>query len=141
MKNLVILFLILFCSTSIYCQSNLFSEDKVDDMTGKTVRRTEWLTLKTEMSKTYYARFCQVDSFLYLDLKVITGFVTSIPKDADLIIKFSDESTITLKNLEYLISGVGDGATGFIGSKAIGVNPKYKLFKKQIETFDSKTDY
>lgn len=119
-------------------QSSIFSEEKVDDMTGQIVRNTNWISLKKEMVKMYYSRLCQIDSIVFFDLKVSTGNVVSIDKDAKFILKFSDNSTMILYNYQYLISSAGQGAIGLLGAQAQGINPKFVLTKKQLETLAQK---
>lgn len=134
MKKLSLLVILLVSFSVIgYSQNSIFSENKIDDMTGKNIRRTNWLTLRMEANRTYYTRFCQVDSAIFFDLKVLIGSYVSVDENAEFIIKFSDNSTMILNNYKYIVAGLGQGAIRLTGSKALGINPKFFLTKDQLE--------
>jgi len=137
MKRTLIISLLLL-SLSSFSQNSIFSEDKIDDMTGKKIRRTSWLVLRMEANRAYYTRLCQIDSTFFLDLKILVGSYVSVEEDADFIIKFSDNSTLILKNHKYISAGLGDGAIGMLGSEAPGINPRFILTKEQLETLAKK---
>ncbi|GAG80714.1 unnamed protein product [marine sediment metagenome] len=138
MKRIIIV--VLLSSFTIYCFSqrggDIFAEDKIDDMTGNEIIKTYWLQLKMGMTISYYAQLCIHEDFLYLNIKVGTGFVTSVPEDAKLIFKFKDNTTITLQNHKYILSGKGEGAIGLIGASQIGINPIYSITLSDLETFE-----
>lgn len=137
MKKYFLLLVIFFASIHIsHSQEKIFSENRIDDMTGKQVRRTVWATLKVEMYYVYYARLCQIDDYIYMDVKIMTGGShTTMDSNANFIIKFENDSIIYLKNNNYVSSGKGDGAISYFGSKAEGINPTFAMTKDILKYF------
>lgn len=141
MKKILLIITIL-CSLQGMTQTLV--ENKTDDFTKATVKRTSWEKLVYQLSKfTCFIRFSKIDTLYYLDVKIMeAGNVFSIDKDSKIMLKLSNDTIYTLNNLAYVISSIGDGAIGFVGSQAMGIETSYISFSdrtfKQLETFPIK---
>lgn len=126
-----LIFLLLF--TNLRGQNRIFSEDRIDEYTGKAILRTEWTILKIGAVHMYSARVNQEDSLLSLEIKILMNRFVFVEKNADLIIKFSDNTILNLKNKYHINASIGQGAIEIAGSKVLGINPKFNITKEQLK--------
>jgi len=122
------------------CVSFIFSAEfitnEVDEFTGDTIKQTEYNMIVSSFSETFYMSFKKVNQNYALHLKMMIG-ILSISEGARLILKLSDNSTITLDALSSEVSCKGCGAPGFVGSGAYGIHQRYRINKEQIKILSS----
>lgn len=135
MKYIIILILLLALSPQT-ARAQKIEINKVDDFTGSVIIRTSWEKLAQSMSGTMHLRVSKIDSYYSVDVKLMlgAGSIFSISEDSDLMFKLQDGQVITVKALEYAITGRGEGAVGFIGSQAMGIRATYNIRLKDIQT-------
>ena len=109
------------------------AENKVDDFTGNSIKRTSWETLNMTMTFTAYFRISRINDNFFFDLKMITGSVFSIGKGQKLMFKLSDGEIIELQNFKYAISCIGCGAKGISGSGVQGIRVLYPISSENIK--------
>lgn len=121
--------LILFIAISFSVVYNSYSqelvENKIDDFTNKTVKKTSWERLFLSKKGNVYFRISNIDNSYYFDFKYMDGSVFSVEKGAKLMFKLENDSIYSLENLEYGITGYGDGAIGLVGSQGMGIKLSY----------------
>ena len=122
------LFLIVFFSPT-FCFAQKLKENKIDEFTNASVKRTSWETITYSGRFVAYARISKIDDTYYLNLRVMlpSSEVFSIDKGDELMIKTVTDSIVTLYNLEYGISCTGCGAKGLLGSGVQGMEVSYKI--------------
>ena len=137
-----ILIAILLGTTSLTYGQTL-EENKVDEFTDNTVKRTSWETLNMTMSFTSYFRISHINDNYYFDLKMMIGGtggkVFSIAKDQEIMFKLDNGEIVKLPNLEYTITCTGCGAKGLSGSNAQGIKVSYSINKEQFEQLKNNT--
>ena len=113
----------------------VLEENKVDEFTKHSVKRTSWETLNSSMKFNAYFRISKIDDLIYFDLKMSIGVgeVFSIKKDQELMFKLANDSIVSLPNLEYALTCKGCGAKGYMGSAAHGIQVSYPINIKQID--------
>jgi hypothetical protein len=115
-------------------------EDKVDEFTNNSIKRTSWETLNMSMDFTAYYRISSINNQKYFDLKLMIGAkVFSINKDQELMFKLENGEFVKLPNLEYSITCTGCGAIGFSGSQAQGAKIMYPIDDAQFEMLKNNT--
>jgi len=124
MKNVILLIATLF-SVVYYSYSQELVENKIDDFTNKAIKRTSWERLFYTNKGNVYFRISNIDNSYYFDFKYMDGSVFSVEKGAKLMFKLENDSIYTLENLEYGITGYGEGAIGFSGSLGMGIKLTY----------------
>ncbi len=112
--------------------------DKVDDMTGNTVKRTYWDKLVMAIDYTYYFQLSRINENYYLGLKVLLGSVSSVDKGDKLILKLENGELVNLYCMEYSISCRGCGAIGISGSEMQGIEVDFILTEEVINKLGSK---
>lgn len=114
-------------------------ENKVDEFTNNTVKRTSWEMFNSDFKFTAYFRVSQINDNQYFDLKLMlaSGSVFSIGKDQEIMFKLSNDTIIKLPNLEYSVSCRGCGAKGLMGSEAQGIQVSYPISKTQSDLLKS----
>ncbi len=129
--------LLLFITTTIYCQEIVKNE--TDDFTGKSIKETSWISL--QRSNDYsYTRFRKIDNTYTFDYKLMyNGQVFSVDKGDKLMFKFLNNEIMELENNEYAITGIGNGATGLIGSSAMGIYLHFMVDESQIKKIADNT--
>jgi len=130
MKKIAIL-LVLF---SIQSFSQKLIQNEVDEFTGKKLKRTDWLTLDVgfmEMEVRY--SLVKVDSTYAINIKIIEPHkYHSIDKDDELMFKLESGEIIQMHSDSSVRSCIGCGATGFIGSKALGLTAYFPFTDEQL---------
>lgn len=130
-----ILCLILLLSPSIaFCQK--IQENRVDDFTGNSVKRTTWEKIEQSMANgTFFIQASKLNSYYYIGLKVMLNDQRhfAISEGSKLMFKLVDGQILTVNASEYAITGRGDGARGYIGSAAIGIKVDYQMPKQIVD--------
>lgn len=125
---------IIFICLSFQILGQELVENKIDDFTNNTVKRTSWETINMTMKFTAYFRISKINDNFYFDLKMMIGTgVFSIGEGQEIMFKLSDGEIIKLPNLEYAITCTGCGAKGFSGSQAQGIKVSYGITPEQIK--------
>ena len=133
MKKTTLIILILLAGVISKSFGQKIEENKTDDFTGKTVKRTSWESLFSSSDGIAHFRISEVGSDEIIDLKLMLGGkVFSIEKDGEMMLKLDDGEVITLANYQSAISSKGAGATGMNGSGAEGVQVTYPMTKDQV---------
>jgi hypothetical protein len=136
-------FIIISMLLSLQGYSQTLQENKTDDNTKATVKRTSWEKMVYQLSSvrfTCYFRFSKIDSSYYMDIKLMNGGNEfSIEKGSKLMLRLSNDSLYTLVNLTRVTSSTGAGAVGSAGSQGMGIQTSYislsdKTFK-MLEKF------
>lgn len=132
MKKLFMLTVLIFFGIVIQANGQKLAENKVDDFTNNSVKRTSWETINMDMKFTAYFRLSKINDAMYFDLKMmIGGGVFAIGEDQELMFKLKDGQIVKLKNLEHTITCRGCGANGLSGSNAHGLKVSYLITAEQ----------
>lgn len=130
-------FRIIIISAFILFTNDLISqeivEDKIDEFTNNSVKRTSWEKLVWEMDLTVYYRISKINEIVLIELKASNRSVFSIAKDQELMLKLVNGEIIKLLNVEYVLTCTGCGAIGLNGSGAEGIHATYMLDKETID--------
>ena len=119
----------MFCSLQSFSQT--LKENKIDEFTKDTIKRTSWKSLRENMFETYYFRISKINNSYYFGLKImLNNTVFSIDKENELAFKLENDSIITLNNLQYKITSYGDGAISPAGSASLGIHVEYAGLNK-----------
>jgi predicted nucleotidyltransferase len=129
MKNTLLALTFIF--TSMYAGAQL-AENKVDEFTKKSVKRTTWEKFIYSMKGTAFTRVSRIDSTILLNFKFSNTDVISIREGAKFMLKTSTDSIVTLNALDYTISCKGCGAINYVGSAAEGVEVTYPISIEQV---------
>ncbi len=125
-KIFLLLFILLpgICNAQEYL-SNKLAENRIDEATNDTIKRTYWQVLErggiSRKLNTFY-RISNINNHLFIDLKIIEGgsaFV--VARNAELRIVLENSKILILYNTVYQVSCPGCGARGYGGSGAQGV--------------------
>lgn len=128
----ITLLLVLMVSSATYSQT--LEENKVDEFTGNSVKRTSWEILNQTMKFNAFSRISRINENTYLDLKImIGGKVFAIAEGDELMLKLSNDEIIKLQSIKYEITCTGCGARGYSGSQAQGLSVIYSIANDQIE--------
>jgi hypothetical protein len=131
MKKTALIVMILLAGVISKSFGQKLEENKTDDFTGKSVKRSSWETLFTTMTANAYFRISLVADDKTFDLKYQDGSIFSIREDQELMLKLDDGNIITLKNSQTEITCKGCGAKGLNGSGAQGIQVLYPMTKDQ----------
>lgn len=115
-------------------------ENQVDEFTNQSIIRSSWEPLSKTMNGSIHFRISKINSFYFLELKMILGqggSVFAIDEDNQLMFKLSSGDIVTLHNKTYTITCEGCGAVGFVGSTAQGIQVTYPLNDDQVKTLKS----
>ena len=128
----------LFIISTILLSTHLFSqtiiENKVDEFTKDTIKRSSWEKwIYSFTNGTGYYSILEQNGIKYLNLKYGNDSVFSINKDDKLMFQLENGEIITLYNQEFTITCTGCGAYNFLGSKAEGINVYYKLSDENLK--------
>ncbi len=117
------------------------SESKVDDFTGRSVKRTSWDKINNP-GHVIYTRVSKIDSSYILGLKITRsvphGQVFAMAKDASVMFKVEDGSIVDLKNSQHTVTGLGHGSVGLVGSSCYGIDIQCFIDESDLITFKSK---
>jgi len=108
----------------IFAMSQKLAEDKVDEFTKLSVKRTSWEPFSRANGFWCYVRTGKIEGNYLLYLRFLTGSILSVQKDAAIMLKAGKDSIISLSNLDYSVSCTGCGAIGLNGSGAPGIELK-----------------
>jgi len=133
MKKYVLTLCILLTVASLRSFAQKLEEDKKDDFSNKSVKRTSWETLYKTLSTESHFSFSKVDSSAFINVKLMIGKVFSIEKNQELMFKLDNGDIVKLACLEYQVTCNGCGAVGLIGRQAEGLNAAYWLSKDQLD--------
>jgi len=128
-----IIICILFCVTSLQVFAQKLEENKKDDFSNKSIKRTSWETLYKTLSTESHFSFSKVDSSAFINVKMMIGKVFSIDKGDELMLKLDNGDIVKLTCIAYEVTCNGCGAVGLIGSQAEGLNVAYWLSKDQLD--------
>lgn len=127
MKCFCLLIISALCSTQTLFAQKL-KENKVDEFTKNSVKRTSWETLTTNMQFTAQYRLSQINKDKLFDFKIIQGGkVLGMKKGEEMMLKLENGEIVTLTSLESATSCVGCGSTNIVGSAAQGISVTYSL--------------
>jgi hypothetical protein len=130
-KNFYLFFLILITISSF---GQKIEENKIDEFTKTSIKRTSWETLNMTMSYTAYFRISLIENIEYFDLKLMIPYKSvSISEGQNIMFMLENNEILTLKNLKTAYSCTGCGARGFSGSAAPGVSISYLINTDQIK--------
>lgn len=130
-KILCVVFVSLF---SLCVFSQKLEENKVDEFTKKSIKRTSWEKLMYSTT-TLHARISKVDSLVFFEFKFMDPWkkIFSVKEGSELMFKLDNDEILTLKTIGDTYSSVGAGAIGLNGSGTYGVNLICDLNPKNIE--------
>lgn len=130
----------IFCLILLIGVNNLsaqtLKENKVDEFTKNTVKRTSWEPI-SKMGKIYaHARASKINDNIYLDIRSLFPAVDvfAVKEGEAVMIKLKTDSIITLTNPKAQVSCKGCGSVNIIGSDGYGVELNLLLNKEQIES-------
>jgi hypothetical protein len=151
-----VLFLLLFSiPMSSICFGQKLKENKVDEFTGRVIKRTslEYIVNEQPIFGNPFILGVQVeriDDLVVLKVELQLSSVFSIRKDQNLMLKLEEDKMVTLKNNEYVISDrYGDRqiahinyVIGYINedSETLNLIKNYKAAKLRIYTSDGYID-
>ncbi len=129
---LIFLFILpVICRAQDDLKSDYLQEDRIDNTTHDTIKRTFWMVLEhgnlARHLNTFY-RFSCINSEYYLDLKIMEGgdsFV--VAPNAEFKMRLERNIVVTLYNEHYTKSSKGGGARGNWGNGAQGVTLSFKI--------------
>jgi hypothetical protein len=136
MKKQIIAFLIFGISISGFSQK--ISEDFTDEFTKKKIIRTDWNKISSSKDLYLKVRISKVNEISFLELKFFVQRIASIDITDEISFMFEDGEVVNLKSTEYKLSNYGDGATGLLGSEALGFHIQCLLSEIEITKFKTK---
>lgn len=140
----IVLILLLLSSFPLFSQK--IEKDIIDEFTKQRTTYTSWV----KVDKGYMSiRFIAVDDTKCLEYRYQSNRNIEIDKGAELLFIDSNSNVHKLINGDYAIATIGGGATGFAGSKGLGIRANYfgdisffakNLKKMRIYTTDGYMD-
>lgn len=133
---------LLFLLVPVSTFAQTLVKNEVDEFTSLRIMETSWEFLLPPMSQNVHFRTKKIENNYYFDLKWMdrTGTaVYSIDKADELMFKLENGTIVKLPCIEYVISCIGCGATGFAGSEGMGINPMYHIDNKSYELLKGNT--
>ena len=138
MKKIVLgILMVVFVSNSY---SQKLVENKIDEFTKESIKRTNWDIMYTDMGGFVLRyRLSKINNYYFVELKIFaSGDFIIIPKDSDFMLKKSNDDIVTLKSINNESSCIGCGAIGLVASEAYGIWSKYSINLDEINKL--KTD-
>lgn len=132
MKTIAILLLML----PMCCFSQKIVKNEVDEFTKKNIKETSWEIVSRNMEVYVFMNVKKIDNEHFLGLKFMLSNrfkVLSIAQNFELMLMMENDSIITVKCIESVVSCKGCGAKGFSGSMAWGINPTYYIEADYID--------
>lgn len=130
MKRLLLLLLLAipFTINEVTAQKVKLRIDKVDKFENRHLFATDWIKVygAMKMPSSIYFSIEHLHDVTYLSVKIITGCVDLVPKDAEAKFIMADGTQHTLQCVSDAWASHGDGAIGLAGSNALGLNILYK---------------
>ena len=133
MKKTTLIIIVILAGMTLQSFGQKLEENKTDEFTKNSVKRTSWETLCSSSVANAHFRVSLINEYKTFDLKLMINKVFSIDKDQELMLKLANGDVVKLQNLKYTITCNGCGATGFVGSEAEGIQVDYPLDKDQVE--------
>jgi hypothetical protein len=133
MKKTILISLVTLAGMTLQSFGQKLDENKTDEFTKNSVKRTSWETLSSSSVANAHFRISLINEYETFDVKLMINKVFSIDKDQELMFKLANGDVVKLQNLKYTITCNGCGATGLAGSEAEGIQVVYPLAKEQIE--------
>lgn len=134
-KMLTCIIALLFAAT--IADAQVLAEDKKDEFTGSTVKRTTYERLTPVMFNEFHAyfRLSKVDSLYTFDLKLFFGDRSyfTIRQGDKLMFKLNDGAVWQIESLETKISRTGQGSIDIIGSALPGVAISYGMNSDMLD--------
>lgn len=129
--------LLLFIVVNLVTKSSnaqTIEENKIDEFTKKSTKRTSWDPLSRSNDIWLYSQISKVDTSFYVSLRIIIkGKPFSIKKDDQMLLKLENDSIITLHNPKDEEACRGCGSQNFWTSASKGVEIEYLLSKSAVE--------
>lgn len=109
-------------------------ENKIDEFTKHRVIRTSWEELAYKFNGSMYAhtRLSHIDSIYFLELKYVGNSTNGMMEDAEFMLKLSNDSIVTLRNLKYKLQCTGCGAIGINSAGRLGLDVDFKITPEQL---------
>lgn len=133
MKKLLFISLML---VSVTCQAQKLKRDEVDDFTGAQIKETKWLLLLPYTTQNVHFKLRKVDDNVLFDLRWI-GAEDIIEKGSELMFKLDDGSIVTFKAHKTYVPCIGCGASGIVGSRAMGILAVYDCPDAEINKLNN----
>lgn len=133
MKKYVLTLCILLTVASLRSFAQKLEENKKDEFSNKSIKRTSWETLYKTLTTESHFSFSKVDTSAFIHVKLMIGNVFSIDKDQELMLKLDNGDIVKLLNTKFEVTCEGCGAVGFIGSGAQGLDVAYWIAKDQLD--------
>ncbi|MDR3695076.1 hypothetical protein [Mucilaginibacter sp.] len=133
MKKAFLIALIILTGVATKSIAQKLQENKTDDFTKKSVKRTSWEAFTSTGGPNAHFRISLVGDDETFDFKLMMDKVFSIDQGRTIILKLDNGDLITIENSAYAITCNGCGAVGLKGSEAEGIETSYALNKEQIE--------
>jgi hypothetical protein len=110
-------------------------ENKKDDFTNVTIKRTSWENLNSGLISLFTGYFSieQFNDTEFFEFKLMLDKVFSIDEGALISFKLDNGEIVSLPCTKYQITCKGCGATGLKGSEAQGIDVTYELSKENAE--------
>lgn len=124
MKYLILLVILLPANLT----AQKLVENKIDDFTKKSIKRTSWETVCKKGSFWTYARCSKIDSSRYMTFRIMSDKkIYVVDEGNELLLKMANDSIISLKSIKRAISCRGCGSIGLIGSAAEGIEVEFYI--------------
>ena len=136
MKRLVLLLLLIPAAS----HAQKIAEDKIDEFTHAHVKRTtwNWMDYRFGSDKMVHSRFSEIDGQLFLDVRYTTRKPCAMPEGSQFMLKFDDDSIITLVIPKTILACIGCGATGLNASGVYGLDLSFPIPADYVKIFASK---
>ena len=121
--------------TVSFTHGQTLKENKVDEFTKNTVKRTSWEPIAKTTSIYGHVRGSKINNIYYLDLRSMFngGEVVGIKEGPVVMFKMNTDSILTFNNLKHTVACKGCGAINIIGSDGYGVELNIPLTNEQID--------
>lgn len=133
MKKIVYILLIPF-SISLNSFGQKLIENKVDEFTKKSVKRTTWSKLVWTPSIYMHSQVSKINEDYSFSIKLMhnkTAF--SINEGDEIMFILENDSVMKFPSVKYAITCRGCGSVDFIGASDPGIETHYLLNKSQLE--------
>jgi hypothetical protein len=131
MKKFAIPFILFF---TLHVSAQEIAENKVDEFTHRTVKRTSWdqLVYKFDGSMFAKSRISMVDSSFFLNLRYVCHGGCVMGEGDKFMLKLENDSVVTLLNLKLTAGCRGCGATGLAGASELGLDLSFPISIDQL---------
>jgi len=133
MKKTLLLITLILSVLSLQSFAQKLEENKVDDFTNKSIKKTSWEVLYTTFTANAYFSISSIDRIKYFDFRYQNGSVFSIDNGQELMFKLDNGDILKVQNLKYTLTCTGCGAKGLTGSGTQGIEVSYPFTDEQKE--------